>query len=287
MRKPAVFISGSSIALAILPLLPSPALAAAERIGLAVIVRNDVSQIEPATSKILKGDDVIRDEVVQTSADSNAKFVLKDSTNLMLGPNSKMKLDRAVFSDQQGVGDIAIKLTLGSFRFITGMSAKESYAITTPLATLGVRGTILDFHLELLKNTVVLKEGASRVCAGGNCVELAKVGDAAVITANGSRINIELQPSSTWSFDSACNGMCSPMSFAQAEDSLTTGSIGGAGGGGGGGGGPTSPSSGPLGSNSGITPALTTSSPGTGGTAQTPLLLGSSGSATAFSVSPH
>lgn len=285
MRNLAVFISGSLITLAILP--PSPALAATERIGLAAIVRNDVSQIEPSSSKIQKGDDVVRDEVVQTSADSNAKFVFKDSTNLMLGPNSKMKLDRAVFSDQQGVGDIAVKLTLGSFRFVTGLSAKEAYTITTPLATLGVRGTILDLNLELLKNTVVLKEGASRVCAGGNCVELTRVGEAAVITATGTRINIELQPSTTWSFDSACNGMCSPMSFAEAENSLTTGSIGGAGGGGGGGGGPTSPFNNPLASNFGTTPI--TPSPGpTGG--RPSLLLGSglSGIAGApVSVSPH
>ncbi|MGY0572678.1 FecR family protein [Bradyrhizobium sp. RDM12] len=277
-------MSGSLITLAISP--PSPALAAAERIGLAAIVRNDVSQIEPSSAKIVKGDDVIRDEVVATSADSNAKFVLKDSTNLMLGPNSRMKLDHAVFSDQQGVGDIAIKLTLGSFRFITGLSAKESYAITTPLATLGVRGTTLDLNLELLKNTVVLKDGASRVCAGGNCVELTKVGGAAVITATGTRINIEFQPSTTWSFDAACNGMCSPMSFAEAENSLTTGSIGGAGGGGGGGG-PTSPFNHPLASNSGtIFPT-----PFRGPIGGRPGLLGGSGlggiGSAAVSVSPH
>jgi hypothetical protein len=199
-----------------------------------------------------------------------------------------MKLDRAVFSDQQGVGDIAIKLTLGSFRFITGDSAKESYAITTPLATLGVRGTTLDLNLELRRNTVVLKDGKSRVCAGGNCVELTKVGEAAVITATGTRVNIELQPSTTWSFDAACNGMCSPMSFAEAENSLTTGSIGApGGGGGGGGGGPTSPFNNPLAANLGTTP--TTPSPGpTGG--RPGLLLGSGlggVNSTFVDVSPH
>jgi FecR protein len=204
---------------------PSPGRAAADQIGLAVTVRNNVSQVEPKISKIATGDDVIRDEVVATQDESSAKFVLKDSTNLVLGPNSRLKLDKAVFSDEHTLGDIAIKLTLGSFRFITGHSAKESYAITTPLATIGIR--------------VVLKSGESRVCAGGNCVELVRIGDSAVITANGGRIDIHVEPAS-WSFDSSCNGMCSPMSFAQAEDALTTGSLG-AGGGGGGGGGTQSP----------------------------------------------
>jgi len=210
---------------------PSQARAATDQIGLAVTVRNDVSQIEPKISRILAGDDLIRDEVVSTRTDSGAKFVLKDSTNLVLGPNSTLRLDRTVFSDQTSAGDIAIRLTDGAFRFITGGSRKESYKIVTPLATIGIRGTTLDFLIEQLSNTIVLKHGESRVCAGGKCVELLREGESAMVTANG----IQLQPAS-WSFDSECNGMCSPMSFAQAEDALTTGSIGAAGGGGGGGG---------------------------------------------------
>ena len=215
--------------------LLSPALAAPEQIGLAVVVRNDVSQVEPIISRIVPGDDIVRNELVRTKADSSAKFVLRDNTNLLLGPNSSLKLDRAVFSGEKGVGDIAVNLTLGAFRFITGNQAKESYVINTPMATLGVRGTTLDFLLERLKNTVVLKEGQARVCAASNCIELTRTGDTAVITSANWRIDIELQPSSSWSFDSACNGMCGQTSFAQAEDALTTGSIGGAGGGGGGG----------------------------------------------------
>jgi hypothetical protein len=213
--------------------LVRPALSAPEQIGLAVVIRNDVSQVEPTISKIIAGDDIIRNELVHTSADSSAKFVLRDSTNLLLGPNSTLKLDRAVFSGEQGVGDIAVKLTLGSFRFITGNLAKESYAINTPLATLGVRGTTLDFLVERSKNTVVLKQGQAHVCAAGNCIELTKVGDTAVVTSSGGRIEIALQSSSSWSFDEACNGMCSQTTFAEAEDSLTTGSIGGSSGGGG------------------------------------------------------
>lgn len=41
-------------------------------------------------------------------------------TNLMLGPNSKLKLDRAVSSGQKGLGDVAIKLTEGYFSFHNG-----------------------------------------------------------------------------------------------------------------------------------------------------------------------
>jgi FecR-like protein len=262
--------------------LLSPALSAPEQIGLAVVIRNDVSQVEPIISKIVPGDDIVRNELVRTQTDSSAKFVLRDNTNLLLGPNSTLKLDRAVFSGEKGVGDIAVNLTLGAFRFITGNQAKESYVINTPMATLGVRGTTLDFLLERLKNTVVLKEGGARVCAAGNCVELTRAGDSAVITSANGRIDIVLQPSSSWSFDSACNGMCGQTSFAQAEDTLTTGSVGG--GGGGGGGGPTGVQTATGGPNIGVPPSGQNFSP-----SGSPNFLtgGSIGGGGFSSVSPH
>jgi hypothetical protein len=275
-----IVLSGLAPVLFVACLSPSPGRAAADQIGLAVTVRNNVSQVEPKISKIATGDDVIRDEVVTTQEESSAKFVLKDSTNLVLGPNSRLKLDKAVFSDEHTIGDIAIKLTLGSFRFITGHSAKESYAISTPLATIGIRGTTLDFLIGRSRNLVVLKSGESRVCAGGNCVELVRIGDSAVITANGARIDIHVEPAS-WSFDSSCNGMCSPMSFAQAEDALTTGSLGAGGGGGGGGGTQSPPPTG--GPNLGGLPPTSTPTRNAG----FPLTNNGAGGGGFFQVSPH
>src|SRR5436305_6606388 len=113
---------------------------AQERIGRAAVIRNDVSQISPRVMKISTGDEIFRDETVRTAADSDAKFVLRDDTNLSLGPGSTLKLDRAVFSGEASAGAIAVKLTSGAFRFVTGNSSKESYKIVTPLATIGVRG---------------------------------------------------------------------------------------------------------------------------------------------------
>jgi hypothetical protein len=235
-----ILLSNLAFVVCIGSFVPSPGVAAgADQVGLTVTVRNSVNQVEPKTSKILEGDDVIRDEVVQTLQDSGAKFVLKDSTNLVLGPNSRLKLDKTVFSDQRSLGEIAIRLTAGSFRFITGQSAKEAYAISTPLATIGIRGTIIDARHEATQDTVRLNEGQARVCLpppnNSRCLALVNVGDSVVISSNG---DMRLVPSSpdSWSFDSACNGMCGAMNFAQALDVVTTGSLGGAGGGGGGGG---------------------------------------------------
>ena len=88
------------------------------------------------------GDSVVRDETVRTGADSAARLVMADSTNLSLGPNSTLKLDRTVFDDAHSYRDISIKLTTGAFRFVTGHSEKGAYKIQTQVATIGVRGTI-------------------------------------------------------------------------------------------------------------------------------------------------
>lgn len=264
-----------------------PALAAPDQIGLAHTVRNNVSQIEPKISKILAGDDLFRDEVVQTLEDSGAKFVLKDSTNLILGPRSTLRLDKAVFTDEKSMGELAIKLTQGTFRFMTGNSPKEAYKITTPVATMGVRGTTLDFDIKQYSNMVVLKDGQASVCAGGKCVELVKVGDTAIVRVNGAQIDIQLAPSSTWSFDASCNGMCGPVSFAEAQNSLTTGSLGGQGGGASGGGGGGGGTVGPIisgGSNAGTS---SSTSQATGNRFSSPLLGGGLGSASFSSVSPN
>jgi hypothetical protein len=191
---------------------------AQERIGRAAVVRNDVSQISPRVVRISTGDEIFHDETVRTAADSDAKFVLRDDTNLSLGPGSTLKLDRAVFSGETSAGDIAIKLSTGAFRFITGNSSKESYKIVTPLATIGVRGTTLDFLIQRGRNIAVLLDGKARVCAGGQCIDLLIPGDTAVITSTGGKIQITKASSPPWTFASACAAnaaLCGQTRYAE------------------------------------------------------------------------
>src|SRR6202140_2974114 len=151
------------------------------RVGEAAVVKNDVVRVlGSATSRINVGDGVLRDEVVRTGLDSAARLVMADSTNLSLGPSATIKLDRTVFNDEHTYRDIAIRLTTGAFRFVTGHSEKTAYKITTSLATIGVRGTTLDILSQRGKTTVVLQEGASRVCTlSFQCLELTQPGDTA------------------------------------------------------------------------------------------------------------
>jgi hypothetical protein len=196
------------------------------RVGEAAVVKNEVVRVAAsAVSPINAGDDVLRDETVRTGLDSAARLVMADSTNLSLGPNATITLDRTVFNDEHSYREIAIKLTTGAFRFVTGHSEKTAYQITTPLATIGVRGTILDILSLRGRTTVVLQEGASRVCAiGGACIELTQPGETAIITSAGSKVTIHKASSSPWNFAAACAaaaGLCSVTDYADATPVVT------------------------------------------------------------------
>ena len=201
-------------------LAASPA-RAQSRVGEAVVVKNEVVRVAgSASSPINVGDGVLRDETVHTGLDSAARLVMADSTNLSLGANATLKLDRTVFDDEHTYRDIAIRLTVGAFRFVTGHSEKIAYKITTPVAAIGVRGTILDILSQRGKTTVVLLEGASRVCAtGGPCIELAEPGDTAIVTSTGGKVTIQKTNNPPWTFAAACSatpGLCTVTNYADA-----------------------------------------------------------------------
>ncbi len=155
----------SLFAIFLLATLGSIPARAQTRVGEAVVVKNQVVRVAgSATSPISVGDGLLRDETVRTGLDSAARLVMADSTNLSLGPNASLKLDRTVFNDEHSYRDIAIRLTSGAFRFVTGNSDKAAYKISTGLATIGVRGTTLDILSRRGKTIVTLQHGAATVC---------------------------------------------------------------------------------------------------------------------------
>src|SRR5438132_9745738 len=152
------------LSLGTLVVLSAGPLSAQTRVGEAAVVKNEVLRVAgTATSQINVGDGLLRDEVVRTGLDSAARLVMADSTNLSLGPSASLKLDRTVFDDEHHYRDVAVRLTSGAFRFVTGNSEKAAYKITTPLATIGVRGTTLDILSQRGQTMVNLPDGASTV----------------------------------------------------------------------------------------------------------------------------
>lgn len=196
------------------------------RIGEAAVVQNEVIRVSGTSgTQINVGDAVLRNETVRTGANSATRLVMIDSTNLSLGASSSITLDRTVFNDEHSYRDVTIRMTTGAFRFVTGHSDKNAYKITTGIATIGIRGTILDILAQRGRTIVVLQDGASRVCTlNFQCIELTQPGDTAIITSANGKVTIQKTNNPPWTFASNCRaaaGLCTTTEFADASPTIT------------------------------------------------------------------
>lgn len=91
------------------------------------------------------GDAVYPTDVIATGADSSVRITFVDQTNLALGASSRVTLDRFVFSGER---EFVLTATRGAFRFTSGDMNKSAYKVNTPTSTMGVRGTVVEFHVD-------------------------------------------------------------------------------------------------------------------------------------------
>ena len=104
--------------------------------GSASVIRND--QTTPLKVK----DDIYLNDVVQTAANSALGITFNDATTFNLKANTQITIDTYVYEDggkkNAGVFDVA----KGTAAFVAAAVAKTGdMKITTPTATLGIRGT--------------------------------------------------------------------------------------------------------------------------------------------------
>lgn len=157
------------------------------QIGSAVTVVNQVvAEYEQDRRDLHAGDRVHEDELIEVGGDSKGEVVLDDETMLALGPGSRLLLDKFIYNGERSKGDIVLNLVKGTFRFITGAATKPSYKITTPVASITVRGTIFDLYIADNGLWLLLIEGAVRACnEAGVCRNLTRPGQILHINAQG------------------------------------------------------------------------------------------------------
>jgi len=161
------------------------------KIGVASAVKNSVEGATGGSVRPLAaGSSVFAREVVRTGDESTAQLLFLDETSLSIGPQSEVTLDRFVFNPNKGAGNVVINATRGAFRFISGSQQSSSYQIKTPVATIGVRGTIFDLYLARNSQgqwvvVLILVEGATTTRVGGKVYNLTRPGQALVMTEGG------------------------------------------------------------------------------------------------------
>ena len=167
---------------------------AAPRIGVASVVKNQVTgQLRGGPRDIRVGDGIFQNELIATGAESAAQLLLRDETSLTVGPKSQVRLDRFIYNPSKKTGRVVVNIAKGAFRFVSGSAQPSTYEIRTPIATIGVRGTIIEGYLDGFELILVLIEGAFESCiltangaSTGDCLSLTKPGDYTRIRANGS-----------------------------------------------------------------------------------------------------
>lgn len=120
---------------------------AAGKIGVTAATQNDVTGTSAgASEKLAAGSQLFQDEVINTGAKSTAQLLFLDETSLSVGPQSQVTLDKFIYNPKTGAGDVVLSATRGAFRFITGSQDPTNYKLRTAVATIGVRGTIVDCY---------------------------------------------------------------------------------------------------------------------------------------------
>lgn len=118
------------------------------------------------------GTSIEANELISSSASGRGQLLFLDQTTLSIGPNTSILLDKFVFDPTGGQGDFALKLTQGTLRFIGGtISQTKSVTITTPTATIGIRGSLALVEFENDQTRAIFLAG-DEMCINSNQVQV-------------------------------------------------------------------------------------------------------------------
>ena len=83
---------------------------------------------------------------LRTGANARLQVSFRDSTQLNLGENATVVVDRFVYDPDAGTGEVVLKTGVAALRMATGKISEmqnKKITVSAPLATLGIRGTDL------------------------------------------------------------------------------------------------------------------------------------------------
>jgi hypothetical protein len=164
--------------------LASHQAAADAKIGVAAAIKNDVLGRSGA---LAVGSSVFANERIRTGDAAAAQLMFADKTVLNMGPKAELMLDKYVYNPNRGTGQVVVNAVQGSLRFVTGAQNPTNYAIKTPVATLGIRGTVVDLQISPLETFIGVLEGTLTVRMMDGALMTVAAGQYVVIAANGTK----------------------------------------------------------------------------------------------------
>lgn len=132
--------------------IPGPFAVAREKAGLIKSASGDVRiQRGDSVSAAVNGADLMTQDTLTTGKDSYAGIIFTDGTRFTLGPDSRFKLNQYQFEPEHLAYDFSMYLEKGSGLYNSGKIGKlapEAVSLSTPKATVGIRGTRFIIKIE-------------------------------------------------------------------------------------------------------------------------------------------
>lgn len=154
------------------PIAAASPLFAAESIGGAQRVVNEVHGfLGPVTRELEVEDEVFSEEVIETGDDGATRIVFVDGTELTMGPESRVTLDRFVYDPASGDGSMIVSFVSGIFEFASGLMPNDGYDLRTPFANLSIRGTVIRLRVRDQLQLIV-PQGSVTLSDGTQTIEL-------------------------------------------------------------------------------------------------------------------
>lgn len=120
---------------------------AQEAVGVNAAIRNSITT-QPAGQGALRPaalrGQVRMGDVFVSGAQSQLQVLLRDQSIFTIGSNARVTIDRFVIDTERGAGGASASVARGAFRFVSGRGGARSGSVRTPVASIGVRGTIVE-----------------------------------------------------------------------------------------------------------------------------------------------
>jgi hypothetical protein len=195
----------------------APQAAADEPIGNVATLTGIATAIRNKNSIALKlQDDIYLNDLLQTSANSTLGITFNDATTFNLTANARITVDNYVYEDGGKQNSAVFDITRGTVAFVAAAVAKSGdMKITTPTATLGIRGTT---------GLVEVPEGASAAGANNVAIKLypdadGRVGRIEVNDRSGARLGALTQGASGFAIRPGAGGRvaAAPLAISPQE----------------------------------------------------------------------
>lgn len=162
----------------------------AATIAKVIAVQGSPTASGPGGKRALVADGLIFEHDKITVGSGNAQILFSDGTKLVVGPGSSLVIEQYLMRGQNAAQNFSINALRGTFRFVTGDSAKKAYDIKTANATIGIRGTGFDFWVATNTGVAVL-QGKVKLCNRTNrnsCVDINAGCEVGVTEPNSSKL---------------------------------------------------------------------------------------------------